>query len=164
MSIQFNADEIFEMAEEIERNGAKFYRRAVEGFADARARDLLLDLAAMEDEHEKVFASMRANLPDKERGWQIFDPEGQTASYLRAMTHGKVFDVQADPCEKLTGKETPEEIFRTAIGLEEDSIVFYLKIQQMLPERLGKDKILDIIKEEMDHITILSNQLAALKS
>ena len=30
MSIVFNADEILEMAEQIERNGAKFYRRASE--------------------------------------------------------------------------------------------------------------------------------------
>jgi hypothetical protein len=30
MSITFNVDEIFEMAEEIERNGAKFYREAQE--------------------------------------------------------------------------------------------------------------------------------------
>ena len=32
MPITFNADEIFEMAEEMERNGAWFYRRAAEKY------------------------------------------------------------------------------------------------------------------------------------
>ena len=34
MSYDFNADEIFEIAEQIERNGAKFYRNAAESIAD----------------------------------------------------------------------------------------------------------------------------------
>ena len=34
MRTGFNAIEIFQLAEQIERNGAKFYRRAAEGFED----------------------------------------------------------------------------------------------------------------------------------
>ena len=34
MGITFNANEVFEMAEEIERNGAKFYRQAAEKASD----------------------------------------------------------------------------------------------------------------------------------
>jgi rubrerythrin len=163
MSIHFNADEVFEMAEEIEKNGAKFYRKAAQGAINSRTRDLLLDLAGEEDEHQKTFASMRATLPDKERGWEIYDPEGQTAMYLRAMAQGQVFDVQADPSGRLTGEETEEEILQTAVGLEKDSVVFYLRIQWIVPEKLGKDKILGIIKEESDHLLKLNNELAALK-
>jgi len=33
MPIPFNADEVFEMAEQIERNGARFYRAAAEEIA-----------------------------------------------------------------------------------------------------------------------------------
>ena len=164
MSIQFNADEIFEMAEQIEKNGARFYRKAAEGFEDSGTRDTLLNLASWEDEHLKLFSDMRANMPDKDRGWEMFDPEGQTALYLRAMADGHVFDVKTDPSERLTGKEPLEEIYRTAMGMEKDSIVFYQGMREMVPERLGKDKIEDVIKEEMRHVTILSNQLVALKS
>jgi len=45
MSITFNADEIFEIAEEIERNGAKFYRDAAQNAKNASIKELLLDLA-----------------------------------------------------------------------------------------------------------------------
>jgi hypothetical protein len=36
-------------------------------------------------------------------------------------------------------------------------------MKELVPERLGKDKIDAIIKEEMNHITALSTQLAALR-
>ncbi len=163
MSIPFNADEIFEMAEQIERNGARFYRRAAEGTAEQQNRQLLLDLAGMEDEHEKTFASMRAHLADAERRATVFDPEGQAALYLRAMADGYVFDIKADPAGLFTGNETMENILQKAIGMEKDSIVFYLGMKELVPKGLGKDRIDAIIKEEMDHITSLSKQLATLR-
>jgi rubrerythrin len=163
MSIPFNADEIFEIAEQIERNGAGFYRRASQGFADSPARQLLLDLAAMEDEHERVFAAMRAELSPEEKEPTALDPYGEAALYLRGMADGHVFDVRADPAKRLTGKETRGEILRTAIGLEKDSIVFYLGIKEMVPERLGKHRVDAIIKEEMGHIAVLSKELSSLK-
>jgi len=163
MSITFNADEVFEMAEEIERNGAKFYRRAAEKTADSGARDRLLGLAVMEDGHEKTFTAMRADLSVKESMSRAFDPDNEAVQYLRVMADDKVFDLKADPSAKLTGQETTEEIYQTAIGLEKDSIVFYQGIKEIIPEKMGKDKIDLIIREEMGHITLLSEQLTSLR-
>jgi rubrerythrin len=163
MSILFSADEILRVAEQIERNGARFYRRASHGFTDARARQLLLDIAAMEDQHEKVFAAMREELLQQEREPRVPDPYGEAILYVQGMADGHVFDVRKDPSERLTGKETMEDILRTAIGLEKDSIVFYLGIKEMVPERLSKQRIDDIIKEEMGHIAVLSKEMAFLE-
>ena len=44
MSYDFNADEVFEMAEQMERNGAKFYRDAAETAADASNKEMLIGL------------------------------------------------------------------------------------------------------------------------
>jgi rubrerythrin len=162
MTVPFSADEVLQIAEQIERNGSRFYRRASQGFADSRMRDLLLDLAIMEDEHQKVFASMRADLSPQEREPSVPDPYGEAVWYLQGMADGHIFDVRADPSELLTGKETMEEILRTAIGLEKDSIVFYLGLKEMVPERLGKQRIDAIIKEEMGHIGVLSKAMASL--
>jgi len=71
--------------------------------------------------------------------------------------------VETDPSERITGKETPEEILRMALELEKDSVVFYQGIREIVPERLGKGRIEAIIKEEMKHITQLSSQLGSLK-
>jgi len=42
MSIDFNADEVFEIAEQIERNGAKFYRTVSESVANADKKKILV--------------------------------------------------------------------------------------------------------------------------
>ena len=157
MGIKFNVDEIFEMAEEIERNGAGFYRRAAKTADDPQRRDLLLDLAAKEDEHEKIFQGMRAQLKDEERAPTVFDPDDEGPAYLKAIADTEVF--KPDPMKVITGSGPTSEILTTAIGLEKDSIVFYLGLKEMVPERLGKDKVDIIIKEEMRHITILSQYL-----
>jgi len=159
--ISFNAAEIYEMAEQIERNGAAFYRKAAEGVSEEGAADLLLDLAAMEDDHEKTFAEMKAQLSERDRGDAPFDPDNEGVLYLRSMVEGKVFDPESKPAEKLTGSESLQEILHTAIGLEKDSIVFYIGMKKVVPDNRGRQRIDDIIAQEMGHITTLSGKLAA---
>lgn len=161
MVMPFNADEVFEMAEQIERNGAKFYRAAAKKFPEVR--QILSDFAAMEDEHEKTFAAMRAELSGKEVEPPVFDPNGQAQMYLRVMADEQVFNIKADPVEQLSNKETPEDVFKMAIGLEKDSIAFYVTLKESVSPRAGKDKVQAIIKEEIGHIAILSQKLEALK-
>jgi rubrerythrin len=163
MTIPFNADDIFEIAEQIEWYGARFYRRAAQGISDSGTREKLLDLALMEEEHQRVFAAMRADLTPEEREPTIPDPWGEAALYLRGIAEGHVFDLRTDPAERLTGKESMEDILRMAIGLEKDSIILYLGMREMVPDRLGKGRVDTIIKEEMGHIAVLSNELASSK-
>lgn len=164
MSFEFNADEILEMAEQIERNGARFYRKAAKLIKDAAVSKLLQDLAVWEDGHERVFATMRADLADQERDPRVFDPEHETSMYLRAMADGHVFDARVDPVDTLTGKESAEEILRMAIGQEKDSIVFYTGLKEMISQTAGRERIEEIIKEEMGHIGFLNREIAALRS
>jgi rubrerythrin len=152
---KFSADEIFEMALQIESNGAKFYQRAAELQEDEQARSTLLELAAMEQDHEKTFAEMRSQLSAAERKEMVFDPEQELPLYLRAMADKNVFNVRVDPSERLTGKPKMEDVLRMAIGLEKDSIVFYLGMKEVVPERLGAARLDDIVKEEMGHIATL---------
>ena len=158
--LHFHVDEVFEMAVQIERHGARFYHRAAQGVDNPQVSQLLLDLAAMEEQHEKVFADMRTEL--SEGTWAAAPPvDEQETSYLRAWADAHVFDVKKDPVERLSGKEAAEDILRMAIGLEKDSIVFYLGIKEVVPEGAGQDRIDAIIREEMNHITTLSKQLAS---
>ena len=157
MSYDFNADEIFEMAEQIERNGAKFYRTSAEGVEDPASREMLSDLAAMEDQHEKTFSSMRADLSEQEKVSTTFDPENEAFLYLRALADSRVFVQRKIPSIKsLAGRpeeEIMEEILKFAIGAEKESIVFYLGMKDAVPESLGKGRLDNIIKEEMKKIT-----------
>jgi len=157
MSYDFNADEVFQMAEQLERNGAKFYREAAAATEDADNRKMLLDLAAMEDEHEKTFKAMRAELTQQEKASTVFDPEGEAAQYLRALADTRVF------FEKEINVSSMKEILKAAVTAEKDSIVFYLGMKEVVPENLGKGRLDGIIKEEMRHIKLLSGKLAAYR-
>lgn len=161
MSVTFNADEIFEMAEQIERNGAKFYRAAADKLP--AGRKALLDLAAMEEQHEKTFAEMREQLAGREKESLVFDPNDEAQMYLRAAADGHVFDTRNEPAEKLKGKVTPDDIFKMAINVEKDSIAFYAGLKEWVPPRAGRDKIEAIIREEFGHIATLSEKFSALK-
>ena len=55
-----------------------------------------------------------------------------------------------------------EEILKTAISAEKESIVFYLGMKDVVPAHLGQQKLDDIIKEEMGHIRLLSKELLEL--
>jgi len=155
MSYEFSADDIFEMAEQLERNGAKFYRTAAEKVADTSAKELLIGLAVMEDEHEKTFVSLRAELSEKEKAATVFDPEGESTLYLRSLADTRVF------FEKEIDISSMKDILKAAIEAEKDAIVFYLGMKDLVPDKLGKDKLEIIIKEEMGHIRILSKELIA---
>ena len=77
MSYDFNADDVFKMAEQIEKNGAIFYRQAAADVSDEDAKAFLLDLAVMEDDHEKTFTAMRKKLSEQEKTATVFDPAGE---------------------------------------------------------------------------------------
>ena len=153
MGIEFNADEIFEIAVFIEQNGAKFYRKAAESISGKYNKDLLLHLAEMEDEHEQTFKKLRSELSENDKIITTFDPDGLAEKYLKALADTRVF------YEKEFDKTTLKEILKTAITAEKDSIVFYLGMKNVVPTHMGKEKLDDIIKEEMSHITLLSKEL-----
>jgi rubrerythrin len=160
MPMPFNADEIFEMAEQIEKNGAKFYRAAAKKFPDVSK--VLLDLAVMEDEHLKTFKSMRAELSASQAEPPVFDPDNQAQVYLQTMADGHIFDIKADPAEKLSSQKTVRDVLKTAIGLEKDSIAFYVGLKECIPSRAGKEKVQAIIGQEFGHIAILNQKMADL--
>lgn len=163
MAIRFAADEVFEMALQIERNGAKFYRGAADKAAEGRIKGLLMRLAAWEEQHEQVFAAMRAELSEEERQPKALDPEGQAAMYLRALADGEVFGAFGDPSQVLTGQESVETMLQIAVGFEKDSIVFYTGMKHLVPPRLGQARIDGIIEQELAHVALLSDELATLK-
>ena len=157
MMYDFNADDIFEIAEQLERNGASFYRTAAESVADQGAKDFLFKLAAMEDDHGKTFSQMRSSLTANEKASTVFDPQGDAVHYLRALADTRVF------FEKEIDISSMEAILKDAITAEKDSIVFYLGMREAVPEGMGRGRLDDVIKEEMGHIRLLSKELTALK-
>ena len=162
MGITFNANEIFEMAEEMERNGAKFYRKAAQSTSDSQTKQMLLDMADMEDNHLQTFKEMRGQLSGQETGETVFDPDNEAAMYLRVMADSHGYEGKISPDEELTGKETPKEILEIALNSEKESVVFYTGLKSLVPPKAGRDKVKAIILEELVHITTLLSKLNTL--
>lgn len=157
MAYDFNADDVFKLAEEIERNGAAFYRNASQSVPDASHKELLDHLADMEVQHEKIFKAMHAELTEKETVETVFDPDNESVMYLKALADMRVF------FNKPIDTSSMENILKAAVTAEKDSIVLYLGMKDLVPEKFGKDRIDSIIKEEMGHIRLLSTELIKLK-
>jgi rubrerythrin len=150
---KFNAKEILEMAEKIEQNGYRFYRQAAADVKDESIKKFLLELADMEVAHEKVFQEMKTRLSDQEKAEVVFDPFEETIAYIQALADTRVF------YEKEIDTTSVEAVLMAGIAAEKESIVFYLGMKDMVPAGQGKDKIESIIKEEMQHIRVINNQL-----
>ena len=163
MSISLNAIEVFEIAERIERNSVNFYSKAAEAFSDESLSEVLLNLAEFEKEHVKSYANMRKQISDKELDIVTFDPENEIALYLQKIADSQVFNPQKDPAEQLKDKAMIKDILNYAIDSEKNSIIFYLGLKKYISAPAGKNKVDEIINEEMNHITELNLRLSAFK-
>lgn len=161
MAFEFNILEVFEIAEEIERNGAAFYRNVVADCGTAQARRALLQLAERGTEHADAFAAIARELIDRGLSATAFDPDHEDVLYLKAMADRHVFDVHTDPSAKLTGEESQEEILKSAVYLEKEGLAYYLGLKDALQSRTEQDKVEIIIKAKMRNIGLLNRELAA---
>jgi rubrerythrin len=99
---------------------------------------------------------MRAELTQKEKETNVFDPQGEAALYLKALVDTRVF------FQKEMDVSSMEKILKAAIEAEKDSIVFYLGMKNAVPQELGRERLEAIIKEEMSHVRLLSRELVKL--
>jgi len=159
-AIFYNADEVFEMAIRIEVNGEKFYAEAAEIINEPKAKEMLQRLRAMEVEHQKVFSDLRKKLSDKASEPIVFDPNGEVGQYLQAAADSHVFNMATE--ELLRKNATPKEIMDTALRFEKDSIVYFLGMQDIVPENLGKENIGRLIEEERTHIRFIRETMGPL--
>ena len=155
--MKFNHDEVFEMAEELERNGARFYRQGADQAEDESARELMLRLAAMEDEHEKLFARMRAEFGPE----PTYDPEGEGVRYLHSIMEGQVFPT--DTTRTLAGDEDLQTVLKRAIGFEKDAILLFQSLKSVVSTDEDKARIESLVMEEVGHVVMLRGELQRVR-
>ena len=162
MAITFNADEIFEIAEQIERNGQKFYSISAQRVSEPSTKKVLTDLAEMEADHLKIFQNLHAKLNAQARDELTWDPDGESVAYLRAAADSHIFKTDTDPSSLLSDNSDPKEVLELALQFEKDSVVYFLGVADMVPERLGKKEVLGLAKQEQGHIAMIQLVLSSL--
>lgn len=149
----FNADEIFEMAAQIEKNGYNFYMNAAKIVDDEEGKLLLSELADMEKQHLNTFEMLRSKLSNIEKESTTFDPDNLMYKYCASMADMHVFN----DAEIKNGNL--RSILDRAIRAEKDTIAFFVGVTYLIPENLGRNQVDNIIKEEISHINILTKKL-----
>jgi rubrerythrin len=156
MGTVFNAAEIFETALEIERNGRAFYLRAASMVKSEKPAGILRKLADMEARHAEIVEAMRLELFPNEEDSPLQDFDCVPETYLRESADSKIFTEIGSALNVPSGDVPPTKIFSMAIDFERESIRFFTGMRDLVPVELGKDKIDLLIKEEMNHLTILT--------
>ena len=160
MELSYNVDEIFEIAEQIERNGAEFYRKAA-GFSQDDARTFLLHLAEQEEQHERTFSDLRSTVVAEQERVAANDQDDVVAGYLRAMAGQYVFHKEQSPADALTGQESLTDIVALAVQQEKDSILLYLGLMDAMARGDDRDRIRLIVREEQQHLADLLKKQGA---
>ena len=160
MNIRFDADEIIEMAIRIEKNGKSFYLHAAEIESDEKMINFFKKLAAMEQQHIKIFEHFREDLSETEKESQVYDPDEQASMYLKVMADAHGGEGNPEITKTLTGKESIKEILNIALALEKQSILFYIGLVDFISHKQGKDKVNAVIDEEKKHVSQLGDILS----
>ena len=158
MTVALNAFEVFEIAEQIERNGANFYRKAAEQFNEPDMCKIFLELADWETRHERIFKDMGKQLSTSNDTTRIVESEKKEFD-PKLMACLAVFGTGSEPVHKLRKMENIVEVLKSAVEKEKDSIAFYEGLKDFAHGGDDKDKLDDIIEEEMRHIKILNQAL-----
>ena len=160
MTSQFNAEEVLEIACQIERNGSIFYRAAADLVAMESSRSLLLQLADMEEGHEAVFEDMKSRT--EEFNDFLTDPDGIAAAYLKAIAGNHVFVSGEKPGDLFGPETTARDVLRAALNAEFASIAFFQGILDNIPSEFGRDKLKEVIMEEQEHVVIINKKIISL--
>ena len=159
MGIAFSADEVFEMAMDIERNGEAYYRKAASLAKDAGVKGVFTELMKQEAQHYVTFKALREKLPPKTSLPTYADPESEEYLYLDTLVKSRMFSNERE-AENLAAKIGDEiEALRAALAFEKDTILFFQTMQNMTDERLGRGEVDRIIEEEHRHVVRISQAI-----
>ena len=161
MSTIYNIVEVFELAQQIERNGSAFYRAAAKAHGDEKARALLGSLALMEDQHEILFARLAETVSAK-LGQSGYDPDAEALAYLQIAAGSHIFTTTLDPLTLVSQAKSIADVLRVALQVEKDTVALFSGLRDVMPESWGRADVSLIIDEEKRHVVMLSTALSQL--
>ena len=85
MDLVYNAEEIFQMGVEIEKNGLAFYTAAAKAAKNEQAKKLCEELGSWESKHVALFENLKAQLPASAGHEPVYDPDDELGLYLKAI-------------------------------------------------------------------------------
>jgi rubrerythrin len=163
MAIMYNAEEIYQMGVEIEKNGLAFYAAAAKSVKSDEVRKLCEELGQWEGKHVALFEELKAQLPETARRETSYDPNNELGLYLKAAADSHIFVVNKEISDLVANAKSPLDILNLALSFEKDSVVLYTTMKNMVPEYLGRKSLEKIIDEEIMHISFITRNIGTLR-
>ncbi len=162
MSQLFNADEIFKIGIQIEKNGREFYLAAAEKSVDADLKKLFTELAGWESRHIILFEDFRSKLSAAIKNENVYDPENNIHLYLKSVADNTVFIKGSNKATDISSCKSAVEILEKALAFEKESVVFYSSMKAIVPDALGKSDVDKLVLEELFHVGLLTKEVNKL--
>ncbi len=151
----FTASEILDLAIQIEVNGENYYRSALGGAVRSELKDLLDWLADQEVLHRQQFQEVKDRLCQNRKGRDIIS--GASGAALRAAMGRHAFTLDELKVSSITDEK---EILKAAVEFEEDSILFYEFIAQLITDPGALSTLALIREQEMEHRKLLMRKMS----
>jgi rubrerythrin len=155
MATLFKANDAALAALEIETRGEKFYLGLAEKAEDARTRKLFEYLAGEETKHKATFQALYDRLGDVSLPGGANQAEFST--YMNALIDTHTLFRESDTALMENVKNRKDAIMK-AMVFEKESILFFMEMREMVPER-EKKFIDECIDEERAHLRQLNEML-----
>lgn len=145
----FSAKELIDVAIREEQTGSTYYRALAEKTDSEELEMFALEVAAMEDEHERRFRKLRDELGEYEPTGESYG--GEYESYMSYLLEGRIFPAGQDGVELAERQADDREAIETAMALERNTLLFYHEMIRFVPER-HRGVLDEIIEEERQHV------------
>jgi rubrerythrin len=159
METKFNVDQVLQIAERIQHNGANFYLKISVLFYDEERNRLCLELAGWRAKQSKSLEEYRKRYMNKHGKPVVFGYGDYIMSHPSEMADLAVFAHEHYHTKEITGQESLEEILKDAIEKSKAAIVFYQGLKEFAINSAIEDTLDKIIKQESHHINMLSARI-----
>ena len=146
----YTAEDIRQIAIQIEHNGEQTYRSAAQRATDGEVARILNWLADEERRHAKWFESLPRDT--KEIPSEYLEMEALGRSLLKEMVENKTFSLED---ERFDSAIDVVEILNQSLEFEQDTIMFYGMLKAFMEDQRGVAQLDLIINEEHGHVNVL---------
>ena len=154
----FIIDDVLSLAIQLERNGERVYRQALDVIQEKSVAELVSWMADEENRHAQWFSELK-----EKWGTYSENPFSQDIgqSMLSDMLGRQSFSLKEVDFSTIKDEQ---ELLAIFIEFEEDTILFYEMLEPFIQEDKVKSQLVSIIEEEREHIHRIESHLQKLST
>lgn len=161
MDFGFSADDVFEIAVDLEARGERFYLAAASKTTNEDVRKLFIALARDEIKHAARFEVQRSKRRTRLGGEGSAASERWLRDYLRSWSEGEAFD--GEDLDAFAATRDVMEVLNKALELEVEVVTFFLHMRQFMPSDEEAAWVDEILREEDHHCRKIGRVIERVK-